>query len=104
MDLSHIEDPLLSQAGNYGIEGPATPPRTPVADRKSLDLPEGKLHLPTSRPQTPQLDADSGSDYDSLPEEMEIDLESHLLLHTRVYALAEKYEIPSLKYLARAKF
>ena len=30
--------------------------------------------------------------------------ESHLVLHTQVYALAEKYDIPSLKQLARSKF
>ena len=30
--------------------------------------------------------------------------ESHLITHTRVYALAEKYDIPSLKELAQSKF
>lgn len=37
---------------------------------------------------------------DNLAEEVQ----SHLLLHTRVYALAEKYDIPSLKALAKRKF
>ncbi|KAI7698747.1 hypothetical protein KC353_g16806, partial [Hortaea werneckii] len=30
--------------------------------------------------------------------------ETRLLLHTQVYALAEKYDIPALKALARQKF
>ncbi|KAG9983854.1 hypothetical protein KCU78_g21045, partial [Aureobasidium melanogenum] len=30
--------------------------------------------------------------------------ESNLLTHTRVYALAEKYDIPALKALAKSKF
>lgn len=55
---------------------------------------------------TPPLDADSESDeYESFDDEDEdTEAESHLLLHTRVYALAEKYDIPSLKPLAKKKF
>lgn len=33
-----------------------------------------------------------------------MDSESNLVLHTRVYSLAEKYDIPSLKQLAKTKF
>lgn len=48
---------------------------------------------------------DDGSDYESYDEEEEAPVdEAHLLLHTRVYALAEKYDIPALKALARGKF
>jgi len=45
-------------------------------------------------------DTESGSDEE---DEYETD-ESNLLTHSRVYALAEKYDIPSLKDVARAKF
>jgi len=49
--------------------------------------------------------ADDGSDYESYDEDEEMSEDSsHLLLHTRVYALAEKYDIPALKSLARTKF
>lgn len=96
-----IEDPLLSMAGNYVPETPATPP--PASP--TMELPEGKTRSPKVRPQTPppDLDADSaseGSEYSEHEEEPE----SHLLQHTRVYALAEKYDIPSLKQLAKNKF
>lgn len=45
-------------------------------------------------------DCDSESDED---DEYETD-DSHLLTHTRIYALAEKYDIPALKMLAKQKF
>lgn len=49
--------------------------------------------------------SDTDSEYESYDEEEELPEDvSHLLLHTRVYALAEKYDIPSLKSLARRKF
>lgn len=48
--------------------------------------------------------SDSESDCDDeSDEEYETD-DSHLLAHTRVYALAEKYDIPALKDLAQSKF
>ena len=81
------------------------PPTSPVDKRKSLEIPDGKTRSPRARPLTPPLDFESESDYDSQEDELENDQpESHLILHTRVYALAEKYDIPSLKYLARRKF
>lgn len=102
LDLSHIEDPLLAQANYYVPKEPLTPESE---GRPSLDLPEGKIHSPKVRAKTPPLDSDSESGYDSLEEaEESTETESHLLLHTRVYALAEKYDIPSLKQLARRKF
>ena len=105
LDLSQIEDPLLSLAGWYTPESSTPLPTSPIERRDSLDLPEGKLRSPTTRSKTPPLESDSGSDYDSPIEEDEpTQSESHLLMHTRVYALAEKYDIPSLKQLAKRKF
>lgn len=58
----------------------------------------------------PSLHSDSDSESDCEVEESEDDEyestedESHLLLHTRVYALAEKYDVPTLKTLAKRKF
>lgn len=58
-----------------------------------------------TRQQTPPLEASNGSDYESYDEDDVVgEEESHLLLHTRVYSLAEKYDIPSLKALAQRKF
>lgn len=97
IDFSTIEDPLLSQAGYYDNQ-----PSSPAAGK---DHPEKLPQSPTRvRADTPQhLDRhesdgerhDTGDDTES---------ESHLVLHTQVYALGEKYDIPSLKQLARQKF
>lgn len=98
LDLSAIEDPLLSMAGNYMPEIPSTPPpASPVI--------EGKSRSPKVRPQTPppDLDSDNVSEASEHYEE-EPELEPHLVEHTRVYALAEKYDVPSLKQLAKSKF
>lgn len=56
----------------------------------------------TTRSSTPPLEADCTSDEDECEDSTES--ESHLLLHTQVYALAEKYDISALKQLARRKF
>lgn len=103
LDLSLIEDPLLAMAGNYGPETPATPPPSSPAE---CQLPEGKTRSPKLRPETPppDLDADSASEASEYAEDEEAESESHLVEHTRVYALAEKYDIPSLKQLAKSKF
>lgn len=93
-------------AGCYMPVDPMTPPPTsPVEGRKSLDFPEGKMRSPMTRPLTPPLQFDCESDCDSQDEELDDTIpESHLVMHTKVYALAEKYDIPSLKQLAKRKF
>jgi hypothetical protein len=58
----------------------------------------------STRVLTPPLVTDEESDYESYGEEEVGEEESHLLTHTRVYALAEKYDIPSLKELSQGKF
>jgi hypothetical protein len=47
---------------------------------------------------------DFDSDSEVIVDEEEEPEESHLVLHTKVYALAEKYDILSLKQLAKSKF
>lgn len=99
-----IEDPLLSQAGFCNPED-TTRPSTPADGRKSLDFSDGKFDPSNAQPESPQSVADAGSDLESNSgEELETASEAHLLLNARVYALAEKYDIPSLKQLARSKF
>ncbi|KAK5135598.1 hypothetical protein LTR08_005078 [Meristemomyces frigidus] len=107
LDLSQCHDPLLEAAGVYA-PGPATPPisaTSPTDSSSFFDSNEKAPRSPGKRAKTPPLMADDGSDYESYDEEDELpEDESHLILHTRVYALAEKYDIPSLKALARSKF
>ena len=93
-------------AGCYTSDELETPPpSSPSEGRNSLDFPEAKPRSPKARSKTPPIEMDVEDDYGS-PEEEDIptEPESHLVLHTRVYALAEKYDIPSLKQLARGKF
>lgn len=104
IDFSSFPDPLLSQAGAY-TDTPS--PDSPESSRGSFELPEGKDY---SRPATPESMTDAPPILDeSLTAEEDNEssdafTDAHLLLHTRVYALAEKYDIPPLKQLARAKF
>ncbi|CAK4034958.1 hypothetical protein DOTSEDRAFT_71038 [Lecanosticta acicola] len=96
IDFTQIEDPLLAQAGVYNAaQEPMTPPGSSHGEaRSSLDF-SG----------TPPLDVEHMGDEEEYEEEEEsTESESHLLLHTQVYALAEKYDIPALKQLAKRKF
>ena len=105
LDLSHIEDPLVAMAERYAPADPLTPPASSSSEVSGfLDMPEGKLKSPEVRPATPPLDPDVDNDSEAMTDEEEELEDSHLVLHTRVYALAEKYDIPSLKQLARSKF
>nr|POF22179.1 hypothetical protein CFP56_36264 [Quercus suber] len=100
LNLTMVEDPLLAQACVYN------PPSPPVSEPSSPIEATGKrARSPIkTRAGTPPLDMDSDSAYDSEEEDHWKEDPSHLLLHTQVYALAEKYDIPSLKDLARQKF
>ncbi|THX83748.1 hypothetical protein D6D05_03422 [Aureobasidium pullulans] len=114
LDLSHIVDPLFAQAA-------ACAPPTPIIPTEGADLlsqarhdssvdrspramsPKGKIGL---RGASAGSASGSGSECDSDEDddcEYETD-DSNLLTHTRVYALAEKYDIPALKALAKTKF
>lgn len=108
LDLTQIQDPLLAQAGFYNTpEDPITPPGSSHGEaRSSFDFADKAPRTPPkARSGTPPLEADLGSDEEEYEEDYEsTEYESHLLLHTQVYALAEKYDIPSLKQLAKRKF
>ncbi|KAF2768376.1 hypothetical protein EJ03DRAFT_389954 [Teratosphaeria nubilosa] len=105
LDMSMIHDPLLEAIGAYKSQSLTTPPAS-THENRSVELP-GKAPRPpiTARAQTPPLD-ESGAVYESHDQEEAEDSgdEAHLLLHARVYSLAEKYDIHSLKELARQKF
>ncbi|KAK4544712.1 hypothetical protein LTR36_003961 [Oleoguttula mirabilis] len=108
LDLSQCHDPLLEAAGIYAPQSPVSPAEfvsSPTDSRSSFEYPYKAPRSPKTKAKTPPLMMDGGSDYESYDEEDEVaEDEAHLLLHTRVYALAEKYDIPALKALARSKF
>lgn len=111
-----VEDPLLSQAGYCAPEpNVASPSATDSAISINTDMSQFKNKVKSPRtPRSPvknrqhlsPYDSEANSDYESYDDEEEEvgEEESHLLTHTRVYALAEKYDIPSLKDLAQSKF
>ncbi|KAK5123682.1 hypothetical protein LTR85_002318 [Meristemomyces frigidus] len=105
LDLSQCHDPLLEAAGVYAPKSPVSSVSSPTDSRK-FDFPDKGPRPPLkTRAKTPPLIMDDGSDYESYDEEEDVpEDEAHLLLHTRVYALAEKYDIPALKAVARSKF
>jgi len=115
LDLSMVEDPLLSQAGYCAPEpNVASPSATDASISINTDMSQFKNKVKSPRtPRSPAknrqhlspYDSEANSDYESYDDEEEVgEEESHLLTHTRVYALAEKYDIPSLKELAQSKF
>jgi hypothetical protein len=95
VDFTKIEDPLLAQAGFSN--------HSTTVDDDSSPSP----HQLGKTPQSPHSshDSDDASDGEEYDDEYDsTESESHLFLHAQVYALAEKYDIPSLKQLARQKF
>lgn len=118
IDFTKIEDPLLSQAGLYDTQATTSSPSSPQREASSH---HDKISCSpvATRSDTPPLDADEGSDEEDYET---TESESHLILHTqvsdisilyhsaltnvsrKVYALAEKYDIPDLKTLAKRKF
>ncbi|KAK6439381.1 hypothetical protein LTR95_004411 [Oleoguttula sp. CCFEE 5521] len=117
-DLSQIEDPLLSMAGYCAPkpELPLSPPETPYSPSSSNEtsyFSKGKrprsprTSVSFVGQQTPPLETEEECECECYDEEEGEDVgeeDSYLLLHTRVYALAEKFDIPSLKQLAQQKF
>ncbi|KAK3117886.1 hypothetical protein LTR53_000299 [Teratosphaeriaceae sp. CCFEE 6253] len=103
LDLSLVCDPLLAAAGYYSPEAPQSPASSTTG---SSDCPDKAPRSPINKEvQLAQLVTDGDSDYDSYDDEEELrEDDSHLVLHSRVYGVAEKYDIPSLKQLARQKF
>ncbi|KAK5004462.1 hypothetical protein LTR28_008873 [Elasticomyces elasticus] len=106
LDLSQIEDPLVSQAAAVAPKSPLPPPADRHDSFSSIfdKVPNDATKTRTRSPSLKSACSDSESDVDEAADDDYETDDSHLLLHTRVYALAEKYDIPSLKALARRKF
>lgn len=86
-----------------------SPPESVISVNTDLSNTKNKVKSPRT-PRSPANGASpyesDASDYESYDDdEQEVgEEESHLITHTRVYAIAEKYDIPSLKELAQSKF
>jgi len=98
-----VEDPLLATAADYSSNsrlsaGPQRPP-TPPESASSVD---GKVP-PSEDAYMEESEVDI---YDSIsvPDQEPNRLSPHLLIHAKVYAIAEKYGIRGLKALAQKKF
>ncbi|KAH6644282.1 hypothetical protein C7974DRAFT_17914 [Boeremia exigua] len=94
LNLAFLDDPLLAQMS-------AASPLTPPAEDTVFRPIDATLKLPDT-PMVEQF-ADDYNEYATM--EPEVDVESaHLVIHAKVYAIAEKYGITGLKSLARTKF
>lgn len=98
IDFSQIEDPLLAQAGFYDKQN--APSRSRTNSSSAKQPPPTTAH----RPDTPQQGSQCDSEGNYAEDNDDTESESHLVLHTQVYALGEKYDISSLKQLAKQKF
>ncbi|KAH7366606.1 hypothetical protein BKA66DRAFT_193581 [Pyrenochaeta sp. MPI-SDFR-AT-0127] len=97
LNLALIEDPLLAQALAANNSMPMTPP----ADEPVFQ----PFDASTKVPDTPMADHFADEDNECVQSEPELSTEkAHLVTHTKVYAIAEKYGIAGLKTLSRNKF
>ncbi|KAL1602227.1 hypothetical protein SLS59_004914 [Nothophoma quercina] len=79
----------------------AASPLTPPAEETLFQPLDASLKLPD----TPIADQFTDDYIECVTMEPEVDVQSaHLVTHTKVYAIAEKYGIAGLKSLARSKF
>lgn len=104
VDFTQIEDPLLAQAGLYSSRNSLTPPGSSLEYAIGDSMNGSPQQSPRSRNKTPLPEAEGDSDGGFEEEYESTESGSHLILHAQVYALAEKYDVPSLKQLARQKF
>ncbi|KAF2213786.1 hypothetical protein CERZMDRAFT_95824 [Cercospora zeae-maydis SCOH1-5] len=99
IDFSHIEDPLLAQAGFYDQASSPSRSRTDSACSK-----QPPTTTSSHRPDTPQQGSQFKGEGEHAEDNDDTEAESHPVLHTQIYALGEKYDIQPLKQLARRKF
>jgi BTB/POZ domain len=115
LNLAFVEDPLLATAAaSYSMTAPRPPPTristsalrssmsSPLASPFSEVFPSNKELFEPSAVEEP-LDSDNWDLRSASSQEPHVE-SPHLLTHTRVYALAEKYGINGLKALAKSKF
>ncbi|KAK5010502.1 hypothetical protein LTR28_009511, partial [Elasticomyces elasticus] len=97
LDLSMIEDSLVTQAACCGAQSPLTPP----------DEQPDAYALAGKRPRSPTITISAEAQMFEIENKGEAQASvgsPNLVVHSRVYTLAEKYDVSSLKLLARWKF
>ncbi|KAI9657325.1 MAG: hypothetical protein M1821_003005 [Bathelium mastoideum] len=101
-NLAMIEDPLLACAAtNPASQAMSNLPLTPPED----DSDYKQLHFSPKLPSSPESLPEEGDDIAFEPlEPVQATKEPNMVLHAKVYAIADKYDIPGLKELARRKF
>ncbi|KAF2834953.1 hypothetical protein M501DRAFT_1008904 [Patellaria atrata CBS 101060] len=104
INLAFVEDPLLATAAHSAMSSPFNSLMPSDDAANQLDT----LTMSEKQPATPAQGADDGHDAEPLefpfPEQEVNPAQAHLILHAKVYAIAEKYGISGLKSLARKKF
>lgn len=96
-NLALFEDPLLASASAISSSMPMSPP-VEEPTYQAFDV-------STKIPSSPVADQITDDDLESVLSESEPDVEkAHLVIHAKVYAIAEKYDIAGLKSLAQSKF
>jgi hypothetical protein len=84
LNLTYTEDPLLALVAAANNTMPLTPP----PDQPTFQHLDASLKMPD----TPMADQFNDDDLESVLSEEELDMEkAHLVLHAKVYAIAEKY-------------
>ncbi|KAF4555895.1 Hypothetical protein D9617_2g058600 [Elsinoe fawcettii] len=101
LNLTALSDPLFAQAAAHAPPSPESSIASPT-ERSPSPVP-ASLKIRITGSKTPTHSRSETESESEEYEEYESD-ESHLLAHTRVYALAEKYQISALKSLAQSKF
>ncbi|GME35200.1 btb poz-like protein [Neofusicoccum parvum] len=119
LDLALVEDPLLAQAHAQSSDGaisateiPSNAPASPLTPPHSNERIDYFSSIDAKLPLSPTADAQHADDdrldcsYESESEDESSSDQapSHLVVHAKVYAIAEKYGITGLKSLARRKY
>ncbi|KAF1988781.1 hypothetical protein K402DRAFT_19785 [Aulographum hederae CBS 113979] len=110
LNLALVEDPLLAQAAaansynSYNSYAPpaASNPLTPPAEEED-DFNFGKMPPDSAIEMLDSWGLESFENAELADQEPDLS-QPHLIVHAKVYAIAEKYGIVGLKTLARAKF
>jgi len=104
LNLAMVEDPLLATAASNIPSSTFVAPQSPLTPPLSASLSGSfSVKAPPEDAYTEDVEVDM---YDaiSIPDQEPNRSHAHLLVHAKVYAIAEKYGIRGLKALAQKKF
>ncbi|KAF2732370.1 hypothetical protein EJ04DRAFT_337916 [Polyplosphaeria fusca] len=101
LNLAMVEDPLLAMmSAASNTTQPMTPPEE-QANQFDSDVPAKYPDMPMAE----EYDDEEEESFEEVePEPTPNEEKAQILIHAKVYAIADKYGIPGLKALARKKF